>query len=786
MFSSYLKTVLRTFRRQKAYSFINMLGLSVGLACSFLILLWVQDELHYNRFHEEGDQLYRVMRNYHSDAQIYTWPSITKPLAQVLEDEYPEITDAVLITWEEDLLMRHGDLIFREQGYHAGPAFFEIFSFPFVQGDPETALDDPQAIVLSESLAHKYFGENGPADALGQTVRINNDKDFTVTGVFADVPAHSSLRFDFIIPIEEFIQRNPWVEHWGNNGLRLYVRLQEDADAALISAKIKNVIRDHHESANADLFLQPFTDMYLYSNFEEGQLVGGRIEYVRIFSMVALFILLIASINFMNLATARSTSRAREIGVRKAVGATQGSLVGRFIGESVLTALAALVLAVLLVILVLPVFNDLTGKHIGIDYLDPVPWLTFLGIALVTGLLAGSYPAFYLSSFNVISVLRNAVGHRRGAAGVRKGLVVFQFALSTLLIVGTMTVYLQLDYIRHKKLGLDRENLLYLTLEGGVQSQFDAFKQELLQQPGILSVTTASQNPLSIGQSTTDPSWEGKDPESEILFHIINANYDFVETMKMELADGRTFSRAFATDSVNYLINEQTARAMGMENPLGAQLRFWGQDGEVIGIVKDFHMTSLYAEIEPTIIRLDPDNTGMLFVRTEAGRTQEALASLQTVYERFNPEYPFEYHFLDERFEQTYRNEQVVGTLSNYFAVLAVFIACLGLFGLASYTAEQRTKEIGIRKVLGASVPNLVLLFSRDFIKLVMIAFVLAVPLAYYAVNQWLQDFAYRIDISWPIFLLAGVAALAIAWLTVSYQSVRAALANPVASLRTE
>ena len=788
MFRSYLKTAFRAFRRQKAYSFINVSGLAVGLACSLLIVLWMQDEVSYDRFHDEGDQLYRVMRNYFSDDQIYTWTAIPKPLAQVLEDDYPEITDAVLMTWQETILLTTGDQAFREDGHHAGPAFFEIFSFPLLQGNPATVLADPHSIVLSESLARKLFGPDWQAEGavLGQTIRMENRLDLTVTGVFEDVPATSTLRFDFVIPIEEFIERNGWVEHWGNSGLRLFVRLQEDADPEQVTAKIANVIKENHESADALLFLQPYTDIHLYSDFEDGQLVGGRIEYVRMFGIVALFILLIASINFMNLSTARSARRAREIGVRKAVGATQRTLVGQFIGESVLTALLALVLGLMLVLLALPAFNELTNKSIAINFLDPMTWLTLLGLALLTGLLAGSYPAFYLSSFNVIGVLRGAVTRRPGAVGVRKGLVVFQFALSTLLIIGTLTVYTQIDYIRSKNLGMDRDNLLYLNLEGGIAEQYDAFKQELLQKPGITGVTTSSQNPLSVGSSTSDPTWDGKDPESEMLFHIINAHYDFIETMKMEMADGRIFSKAFATDSVNYVINEASARAMGMDNPVGQRLEFWGQEGEIIGVVKDFHMNSFYEPIEPTIIRLDPDNTWMLFVRTEAGKTQEALAGLEALYTTFNADYPFEYRFLDENYERTYRSEIVIGKLANFFAILAVFIACLGLFGLASYTAEQRAKEIGIRKVLGASVPNLVALLSREFIALVLVAFVLAIPAAYYLMNQWLSDFAYRVDLSWPTFLMAGLAALGIAWLTVSYQSIRAALANPVTALRTE
>jgi hypothetical protein len=532
MFKNYVKTALRNFLRHKAYSSINVLGLAVGLACSFFILLWVQDEFSYDNFHEDGDRIYRVMRNaYFSDGQVFTWSAITYPLAQVLEDDYADITDAVLYTWEEEMLFASGDQSFREHGRHFSPSVFDVLTFPLLLGEPETVLGDPTSVVLSASLARKYFGDDWRTNALGQVIRVNEQRDFTVSGVFADIPHNSSIKFDFALSMDEFHSRNAWLDHWGNSGLNLYVRLAEGANGALVSEKIKDVIKTHNEGSDSELFLQPYTDVRLHSDFKDGQLVGGRIEYVRIFSIVAIFILLIASINFMNLATARSSQRAREIGVRKAVGASQASLVGQFIGESVLTALFAWVVAVLLVVSLLPGFNGLTDKEISLGSLGLLPWLGFVGIAVLTGLLAGSYPAVYLSSFNTIKVLRSSLQRDPGGGNLRKVLVVFQFALSILLIIGTMTVYEQLSYIRDKNLGLDRDNLLYMTLEGDAQARYDAFVQELLQQPGIAGVTSSTQNALTVGQSTTDPTWDGKDPESELLFHIISANYDYIETM---------------------------------------------------------------------------------------------------------------------------------------------------------------------------------------------------------------------------------------------------------------
>ncbi|HMB89364.1 MAG TPA: ABC transporter permease, partial [Rhodothermales bacterium] len=722
--------------------------------------------------------------------QTFTWSSLPMPVAQVMQEEYPEIEHTILISWSNEMLLRYSDQAFRENGHFVGPAFFEAFSYPFIQGDPTTALDDPGNIVISESLAEKFFGSNWETHetVLGQTITVAQQRDLKVAGVFEDVPSNSTLQFDFMIPADVFISENDWLEHWGNSSLRLFVQLRKEADAAVVSDKIKNILNDQYENALAttDLFLQPVEDMHLYNDFEGGQLVGGRIEYVRIFSIVALFIVLIACINFMNLATARSSQRAREIGVRKAVGATKPALIRQFIGESVLISMLALVLALGLVTLLLPSFNTLTEKSISLLQLDPTFWLLFLGIALITGLLAGSYPALYLASFNVIAVLRGTAVRRPGGGSVRKGLVVFQFAMSILLIVGTMTVYAQMEYIRNKNLGLDRENLISVVLEGSAAEQAETFEQALEKEPGIASATRSSQNPLSVGQSTSDPDWDGKPADSDVLFNIINSGYDFVETMKMELADGRTFSRDHATDSVGYLVNERAVATMGMTDPVGQRLTFWGQEGNIVGVVKDFHITSLYEEIEPTIIRFAPERATLIYVRTEPGRTQEAIANLEKVYTSFNPGYPFDYQFLDDQFEETYQAEAIMGKLANYFAVLAVFIACLGLFGLAAFTAEQRTKEIGIRKVLGAPIASLVLLLSREFTVLVLLAFVITAPLAYFLMEDWLQGFAYHTSLGVGIFALAGVAALVIAWLTVSYQSIRTALANPVDALRTE
>ena len=786
MISSYLSTSLRFFGKQLSYTIINIGGLSVGIACSLLILLWVQDEVKVDRFHENEGRLFQVMRHaYFTDGKIFTWSAVPKPLAQVLEDEYPEVLQAELFSWQQEYLISLDDQTYKEVGRYAGKDFFSIFSYPLLEGNIKTALHDLNSIVISSSLAKKLFGDT---PALGKMLRVDNQDEFKVTGVFEDVPSASSISFDFILPVEEFIRHNEWVEDWGNNGLRMHVLLDENASYQEFNRKIKDIIREHSEDSNADVFLAPYEDQYLRSDYEEGKLVGGRIEYVRIFMIVALFILIIACINFMNLSTARASKRAREVGVRKAVGARQGSLFVQFMTESFLIVSAAMIIALTIVWLVLPAFNDLTQKDISLSLLDPSLIGVLLAILIFTGLLAGSYPAFFMSSLNTIKILKGTLRSGKKAAMFRKGLVVFQFGISILLIVGTAIIFRQVQFIQQKNIGIDKENLMYMSIEGDLGKNFSSFKNQLLQQPSIISVSTSSQNPLSVGNSTTGVVWADKKPDDQILFSIINANYDFVETMGMKLLDGRVFSKDFATDTSNIIINEEAALAMGMKDPIGQEITVWDDyEGQIIGLLEDFHYSSMHEKIGPLIIRLDPHmGSNFAFIKAESGQTKKAISAMERSSAQLNPAYPFEYHFVDKEFEEIYRSEMTIGTLASIFAIVAVFVSCLGLLGLASYTAEQRIKEISVRKVLGASVSNLVILLSGEFSRLVFIGFLIAAPLAYYLMEQWLQGFAYRISLSWMTFFIAGCTALVVAWLTVAYQSFRTAYCNPSEILRSE
>lgn len=784
MLRNYIKIAWRNIIKSKTFSFINVLGLALGMTSSLLILLWVQDERSIDQFHANGPRIYQVLENQQwTGNDISTTPATPGPLAAALTAEIPEVEKSVKMTWEEEHLLTVGDKAYKEKGRYSSPDLFQIFSFPLVQGNPKTAIAGPSSIVISEKVAMKLFGR---ADVVGRTIRVDNKDDHRVTGVVRDIPATSSLTFDFVLPEEPYEKQNEWLTKWENNGIRTFALLHANANVEVVNKKILNFVKKHDKNVTTiTTFLFPYEAAYLQSKFTNGKPDGGRIEYVRLFTIVAVFLLIIACINFMNLATARSAKRAKEVGIRKVVGAERSYLIGQFVGEAVLMALMSLLIAIMLTQLLLPAFNTLTEKQITIQYGSPFYWLMLLGLALITGIVAGSYPALFLSSLQPVKVLKGALRFKAGAVFLRQGLVVFQFALSLLLIIGTLIAGRQVEYIRTKNLGLDRENVIYMSLEGDLSKRFDSFREELLRAPGIQNVSSAGNDPMAIGSSTIGVEWKGKPEGDKTLFTNMGVSYDFVKTMKIKLLGGREFSKSFVTDSTNYLVNEEAARRMGMKEPVGQDLKFWGRSGKIIGLMKDFHVNSLRVAIEPLILRLDSTNYTLL-VRTYPGQTEQALKSMERLAKQFNPAYPFAYRFADESFREQYKSETLVGKLANYFAIIAIFIACLGLFGLAMFTAEQRTKEIGVRKVLGASVPNIVMLLSRDFLKLVLIAILIASPVAWYVMNQWLDNYAYKIGVEWWVFLLAGVVAIAIAQLTVSYQSIRAALMNPVKSLRSE
>ncbi|RRB18405.1 FtsX-like permease family protein [Larkinella knui] len=793
MIRNYLKIAWRNIAHNKSFSAINILGLALGMACSLLILLWIQDEFSVDAYHANGPQLYNVMERQFYDGKVEASPGTPGLLAEELKKQFPEIEYAAGLSWEQEHTFSVGEKLNKEKGRSAGADWFKMYSLPVVAGTAETALNGPANIAISRKLADHYFGS--PQAALGQSIRLDNKDDYQVSAVYY-MPQNSSETYDYVLSWADFIKRNEWLKDWGNNALQTRIQLRTDrngvtADPDRLEAKMKPLMKSHNPNMakngyDIQLFLQPYQDAYLYSNFKNGYQDGGRIEYVRLFGIVAVFILLIACINFMNLATARSVKRAREVGVRKVVGAGRNWLIGQFIGEALVLTSLSLLIALALVGLLLPIFNSLTEKHITFQFANASFWITLLGMTFLTGLIAGSYPALFLSSLNPIRVLKGAIRFGTGARLFRQGLVVFQFALSMLLIIGTIVVYRQIDFIQTKNLGYDREGLIYLAAEGDLASHYATFKQELLRMPGIQTVTFMNGTPTNTFGSTGNVQWTGKDPNTSVQFQFSQVDYDFTKTLKVKVT-GRDFSRDFSTDSVGYLINETAARRIGYREPIGKPLTLWGKPGLIIGVVDDFHQNSLHQAIEPFIAKLSPTAEGKsIIVRTQPGQTKQALASLETLWRQLNPKFPFSYKFADEAFQRLYHSETVVGTLANYFAFLAIFISCLGLFGLAAFMAEQRTKEIGVRKVLGASVPSIVALLSQDFLKLVLLAILISSPLAWYAMSRWLQDYAYKIDIEWWIFAVAGLLAVGIALLTISFQSIKAALMNPVTSLRSE
>jgi len=796
MIRNYFKIARRNLVRNKAFSMINILGLALGLACSLLILLWVQDERSIDGFHANGKHLYQIYERAFFDSKVDADYLTQGPLADELKRVVPEIQYASSQEGVRAATFAVGDRVDKMQGAPAGEDFFKMFSYPLLEGTAETALTTPNGIAISRKMAERFFGS--PEKAIGKPIRYQNKSNLIVSAVFSNVPVQSSLQFDFLMPWSDFVKENAWATTWMSRDPVTVVQLRADrngnpTDPAKVEAKIRGFVQRYSPKTpgyRVELGLQPYSEKYLRSTFKNGRLDGGRIEYVRLFSLVAVFILLIACINFMNLSTARSQKRAKEVGIRKVVGAARFALMGQFLSEAILLTLISIVIAVGLVVGLLPAFNALTGKQLVLPVAQPVFWFGLAGLLGLTGLVAGSYPALFLSSLNPVRILKGAAPSLKfggGALFFRKGLVVFQFSLSIILIVSMIVIYRQMAYFQSKNLGFDRENLLYIPLEGDLVNKYGLFKEEADKLDGIITVSYMEEAPTGLGHHINDVSWTGKDPGLFSSFSNTAVGYDFVKTLNLRLLAGRDFSEAYGTDTVNYVINETALKKIGYRQPIGQPLSWGGRQGTIIGVLKDFHFNSMRQAIEPLVIRLrQRPRWGAVLVRTEAGKTREALASLEKVCTSLNPSFPFTYQFSDQEYTKLYQSEQVVSELSNSFAFLAIFISCLGLFGLAAFTAEQRTKEIGVRKVLGASVTSIVALLSANFLKPVVLAMLIASPAAWYVMSRWLNGFAYQIDLEWWVLAVAGLLTSSIALLTVSYQSIKAALMNPVKSLRSE
>lgn len=785
MLKNYLKIALRTLYKYKGYSIINILGLAIGMATCIIILLWVQDEMSYDRFFKNSKNLYRVYAEFYSNE---SWAVTPIPLAPALKSDFPEIADVSRYR-SFSALIENNNVRFNERGAFVDPSFLTMFSFPLLNGDAITALTDPYSIVITETMADKYFGDNNP---LGKTIKIDNVNDYKITGVLKSNPGNSHFRFNFLLPFEIFLKKDRGQISWERFQLRTYVLLNEDVQSEKVEASITELLDQHNPENDIKLHLQPLTQIHLHNL--NG---GGNIEYVYIFSIIALFVLLIACINFMNLTTARSSTRTKEIGMRKVTGASKFDFIKQFMGESILLSLFAFIIAINIVYLVLPIFNDISGKMLNLNLIKNIDiGLGLIGLLLLTGIISGSYPTFFLAAFKPVAILKansSLIKKKNKDAILRKSLVILQFSISIFLLIVTLVISRQLNFLLNKDPGYNSEQVVYLPMKGDLKQQNEPFKNELLQNRNIVNVAATSGMLVDMLSSYDGFDWDGKNPDKRYSFVLGAVDFDYLQTLKMEMTDGRGFSKKYLSDETGgFIVNQAAIEAMGMKNPIEKRFSFEGRQGwrhgTIVGVVKNFHFQSLHNKIEPFVMMIQPDRYNYFCLRIKPGTPDisETLTFVENTWKKFVPNYPFEYSFLDEEFESLYRAEQRTKKIFSYFSFLAMFISCLGLFGLSSFTAERRTKEIGIRKVLGASVPGIMRLLNKEFLFLIAVSNLIAWIFSYFIIKKWLQNFAYHIELGWYFFVISGLLAMFFALVVVSIQSSKVAFQNPVESLRYE
>ena len=790
---NFFKIAYRNLLRNKSFSAINIVGLAVGMAAATLLLLWIQNEVSYDQFHEKKDRIYRVWNRVSNEGEVSTFNQSSEPAAPAIKKDVHEVERVVRTDQGNSSMLSVGDKKIIKEGRFVDTGFLQVFTFPMLKGNPATALNNPNAIVLTESTAKSLFGNE---DAMGKVIKRDNDENFTVTGVVKDVPVNSSITFEYLLPWDVLVRNRQTPDYgWGDNSTPTYVLLKPNVNLASVAPKIKVLKQNYAEFAKKmgwELFLYPMERWHLYSSFTNGvEDDGGRSGYVKLFVIISAFITLIACINFMNLSTARSEKRAKEVGIRKVSGARKGSLIGLFISESVLVALLAGIIALIIVQLGLPAYNTLVQQQLSVNYGDIYTWLAFIGFVLFTGLLAGSYPAFFLSSFKPVEVLKGTFKKANTAISPRKLLVVVQFTFTIVLITCTAIVKQQIDHARNRKAGYNMDNLVYHFMTGDIPKNYELIKNELLS-AGIAKSITKTNSPLTERRSTGTPyAWQGKSPDDRTSFDRSATDEGLGATAGLQFIQGRDFDlKKFPTDSTGLIINESALKVLKFKSPIGQIIDDLGTKWHVVGVIKDIILTSPYEPTRPVLISGAKNDFLRLRVMhiklNDDNSTTQNLAGMQAILKKYNPEYPFEYKFVDAEYAKKFENEKLQGTLAALFAGLAIFISCLGLFGLAAYMAESRVKEIGVRKVLGASVAGITTLLSKDFVKLVGISFIIAAPVAYWAMSKWLTTYTYRVDISLWVFVFAGLLSIAIALVTVSYQSVKAALNNPIRSLRTE
>ena len=790
MLKNFFKIAFRNLWRSKGFSAINIIGLAIGMASAIIILLWIQNEVSYDQFHEKKDRIYEAWNRAKFDGKLMSWSTTPKILARTLEKDLPEVEQSVRVHWPSNFLFSIGDKRLTVLGRMVDSNFLQVFTFPLIKGNPKTVLQDPSSIAITQTLAIKLFGKN--EDPIGKNIKIDNKDNFTVTGILKDPPNNTRFNFEYLLPWSYVRKRGEDDNYWGNNSTTTYVLLKPNASLASVAPKMKVLKQKYDDEAKKDnwqMFLYPISRWRLYSNFENGyETNGGRITFVKLFGIIASFILLIACINFMNLSTARSEKRAKEVGIRKVVGAQKSSLISQFIGESVLLAFLAGIIAIIIVQLSLSGFNDLTAKHLFIPYSSPYFWITGIGFVIFTGFLAGSYPAFFLSSFQPVKVLKGTFKKANALVTPRKVLVVLQFTFAIVLIICTIIVKQQIDYAKDREAGYDRNNLIYHFLTGDIDKNYALIKNELLASNVALSVTKTSAPLTDSWSDGWGQEWEGKDPADRTDFRRYNEDGGLGKTAGLQFVEGRDIDiQKYPTDSLAMILNESSLKVMKFKNPIGQIIKDNCQNWHVIGVIKDFILESPYEPTKPMLIYGPKSWFNVIQIKLNGhNSTAQNLKVAENIFRKYNPEYPFDYKFVDEVYAAKFEDEKRTGTLAGLFAGLTVFISCLGLFGLATYMAEARIKEIGVRKVLGASVTGIAALLSKDFVKLVIISIVIASPIAWFSMHKWLESYNYRIHISWIVFVASGLLAILIALLTVSFQAIKAAVANPVKSLRTE
>ncbi len=790
MIWNYIKVALRTIRNNKLYSLINIFGLAIALTVSFLMFLWVNDELMTDRFHNNSDRLYRVKRTIPLENQIFdVYEGISYPLLKEGKASIPEIEEFITLGRISEESLVYEEKVIRAEGTFTNSAFFKSLSYPILIGDYRALDKKLESVVISKSLAERFFGKNWEDVALGKIINIHNNDNFIVEAVFEDFPGTSSIQSEFYYSFEHHLADNKWLLEWGNNGMQGAFLLAENADPEITEQKLhtlfqQNIGGDVKEGA----ILQLYADDHLYGKYnEQAEVVGGRIEYVRIFMISAFLLLIISCVNFINLATVIATKRRGEIGIRKAIGARKKALFSQFMIEAGTITSLALFISLGLAKLLLPSINSLTGKTLSFSLTEPKFWIGITTIFVLTTLLSGLYPSLVLSSFKPINVLKKKGQNYLNGLSFRKGLVIIQFGLTMILIIGATVVSKQIQFIQNKNLGIEKNNFIFINPDQEITTGYDGIRNELINSKGINNVTMAGPEPLNMVASTSGVWWPGKVPDQEnIEFHLIWTTDNFAETFNLELVSGSYYRKGRKLDTTSIVFNEKAIEIMGIEDPVGKEIDLWGTSREIVGVVKDFHNQSLHEEIKPAGFILDENRAGTLYIKTEPGETQMAISSIKSVFSSVLPNLPLHFRFLDDTYEQLYASELLIGKLAGYFAFISVLISCLGLFGLATFLTEQRKKEISIRKVLGASLSSILQLLSKDFLKLVFLSILIAFPIAWFIMNKWLTTFAYSTKLSWIIFLIAGIGAMVLVLFSTGYQALKTRFENPVKSLRSE